>query len=44
MCMCAPTWIYMHHIYAGAQIELDPPELELQVIMSYLIWVLGTNL
>lgn len=43
MCMCVPAWIYVHHIYTDAEIALDPPEVELEVIVSYLIWVLGTK-
>jgi hypothetical protein len=40
-------YVYMCHVHLGAcqgqKMELEPWELELQVLVSCLIWVLGTE-
>lgn len=46
MCVCVHDWVCA--LCAGAlgghKRKLDPLELELQVIINYLTWVLGDNL
>lgn len=39
-----PAWMNMHPVYAGAQkVSSEPLQLELQFIVSHLMWVLGTD-
>lgn len=43
--VCMPSWVYMHHVYADAcRSEArvsDPFELELEMVVNFLVWVLG---
>lgn len=46
MYICASVWIYVHHMPVGAQggqRVLGSLELELQVFVNHLIWILGTK-
>lgn len=44
--VCVSTWVYVHHVHDRAQggwkKTLDPWELEFQVIVNTLRWVLAT--
>lgn len=46
MYVCVSVWIYVHHMPVGAQggqRVLGSLELELQVFVNHLIWILGTK-
>lgn len=48
LCIFVPIYVSVYHILAGDQGSqqevVDPPELELQAVLSCLLWVLGTKL
>lgn len=44
--MCMRRYMYVHHMHAGAcecQKELESLEVELQVILSHLMWMQGNE-
>lgn len=46
MYICLSVWIYVQHMPVGAQggqRVLDSLELELQVFVNHLVWILGTK-
>lgn len=46
MCVCGPAGVFVYYcvqVLVEARVSWDPPQLELQVVVSPMIWVLGTR-